>query len=330
MKKLLLSLSALVILGLPKLSAQIIPNLGFETWSTNVIAPSAMDPNTGNGSSGWWDFNLDNSALLGSSPITVFRGTTKPAPLAGSYYAQIVSDSMTPTTYAALAGYGFAYPQTNGLMLLAYINVNISMLTATIKTGIPCNNQLKSFAFNYQYLPNGTDTCSCTIGMYHFYPTLGKRVLIGGAVWKNNSKTTTWTPISMNINYDSTNVLPDTVLIVFSACTLYPGQSPKRHDTLDIDQGSVVLGINNVASEEAKVAVYPNPANSQVTLAVTNHVQASHIEVFDITGKIVGLYTMTNNKITINTTQYSTGLYLYKMYDNTGTQLNVGKFSVVK
>ncbi len=329
MKKLLLSLSAIALLALPTVKAQTIPNLGFETWTPNTFSSgNAPDPNSGNATNGWWEFNVLSDALLGSSPITVFEGSSNPAPFAGSHYAEIVSDSMSKTSYGYLKTYGYNYPRTNGFMFLAYFNVGLS--GATIKAGVPFSGRLTSFSFNYRYVPNGSDSCSCTIGMFRWNATTHRRDLIGGGAWGSTATQTTWAPITVPVFYDSATSMPDTVFILFSATKLDSANGPKRGDTLDVDNGSIVLGVNNVASENANVHVYPNPANNQVSLAVTSQLQASRVEVYDITGKLMGTYTMHNNLLTINTQQYNTGLYLYKMYDNTGAQLNVGKFSVVK
>jgi hypothetical protein len=328
MKKLLLSLSALVILGLPKLMAQdTIPNLGFEIWTANTFsAGNAPDPNTGNASNGWWDFNVfSNSTFLGGSPITVFEGSTNPHQ--GLHYAEIVSNQMTLTSYGYLKKYGYNYARTNGLMFLAYLNVGFT--GAVIKAGVPINNALKSFSFFYRYMPNGSDSCSCTIGMYHWNSVTSKRELIGGGFWSSPTRQTNWTMNTVPILYDSTSI-PDTVFVLFSACKFDSANAPNKNDTLDIDAASIVLGVNNLTLENSQVHVYPNPANEQITVAVTSQIQATRVEVYDITGKLVNTYTMHNNSLTINTQPYSSGMYFYKLFDNTGTQLNTGKFSVVR
>ena len=322
MKKLLLSLSALVILGLPKLSAQII-NPGFETWSTDYLAPNAKDPNLGLGHSGWWDFNLTNVNFLGSSPITVFQDSINPH--GGSYCAMIVSRGMAKKAWDTLKYYGVTFPDTNGIIYTAYYN---AVGHVTVKSGIPCNNNYSSFSFWYRYTPNGRDTCSCTVGMYHWNSVTHMRDLIGGGVWKDTSKVTSWTKATVNIIYDSLSVMPDTIVIVFSACSL--SSKPKANDTMYVDDGSVVLGENNITAHHDNVNLYPNPTNNQLNFAVTGQFQANLVEVYDITGKLAGTYSMYNNLLTINTQQYSSGIYFYKMYDNTGAQMNVGKFSVIK
>jgi len=329
MKKLLLSLSVLAILGLPKISAQIIINSDFETWTTNALASSAKDPNGGFGTAGWWDFNIFNSSILGSSPITVFQDSTHPRPESGNYCAKIISQTMSSNSWGYLTGYGFTYPQTNGFILTGYIN--FSFPNVYVKQGIPCTNELSSFSFYYRYIPAvGGDTCSCTVAMYHFNSVTKKRDLVGGGYWSNHATVSAWTQATVNINYvhDSTSV--DTMVILFSAATLKAVNNPKVGDTMNIDYSSVVLGINDVSAQRDNVTIYPNPANDAINLTITGQFQANRVEVYDITGKAIGTYTINNNFLIINTQSYSGGLYLYKLLDKDGAELNTGKFSVTR
>lgn len=334
MKKLLFSLSALMLLGLPKMSAQITNNPGFEIWTPNSNnANSAPDPNNGNNTSGWWDFNIASNSLLGSSPLTVLKDSANPAPNQGSYYAAIVSDTMSSSSYTTLKSYGFPYAQTNGILFTGLENIVLFPPSATFKSGIPISGgKLDSYTFNYRYVPNGSDSCSCTIALYHWNSAAKKRTLLGGGAWGSTATQTAWTSITVPITYssDSASVFPDTVLIIFSACALNPANSPKIHDTLDIDNTTDVLGIGNINAPHDNVNLYPNPAQTEVNIAITGNYQANRVEVYDITGKAIGAYSVTNNSLTINTQSYPSGLYIYKLFDNTGAELNVGKFSVVK
>lgn len=321
MKKLLLSLSVLLMLGLPELSAQLI-NADFETWTSDQLVQSAYDPNAGIGSTGWWDLNPLNSALLGGSPVTVFRDSAQP--YQGKYCAKIVSQTMTATSYSTIKKYdpSFNFPQTNGLIFTATITQSFK-----VTTGIPVTSSWPSFSFYYKYYPNGSDTCSCTIAMYHWNSVTKKSDLIGGGIWKSGVGNSAWTSATVNIAYDSSSVA-DTAVIVFSAASLY--SNPKVNDSMMIDQANYVASIGNINAPHDNVNLYPNPAQTEVNLVVSGQYQANRVEVYDITGKLVGIYSMNNNSLTINTQSYTSGIYLYKLLDNTGVQLNIGKFSVVK
>lgn len=325
MKKLLLSLSALIMLGLSNISAQLI-NPDFTTWTTDAVNGSAMDPNSGIGNSGWWDFNFDGSVLFGSSPVTVFKGTVNPCPV-GNDYAQIVSAPMTASTYTTLTTYA-SFNDTNALLFTAYINYSGGLV---FKSGEPwTDGRSPSISFYYKYKPNGIDTASCTVAMYHFNTVNHTRELIGGGLWTTHVAASVWTLTTVPILYDSATSIPDTIYVQFSACSVYAHGKPKDHDTLDIGGTSQVLGLGNVAEQNDNVNLYPNPANTEINLAVSGQFEASRVEVYDMTGRAIGTYSMNNNFLTINIQSYKSGMYFYKLLDNTGSQLNVGKFSVVK
>ncbi len=327
MKKVLLSAFAMVVLGLPKLSAQII-NPNFETWTPDYLAGApVMDPNTGMGHSGWWDFNFFNYSLLGNSPVTVFQDSVNPTPISGKFCAKIISEPMYKQDWDTLKQFGFNIPDTNGIIFTAFYSARSRI---TVKNGIPCTTKISSLSFWYRYVPNGSDTCSCSIGMYHFDTATKQRELIGGGFWNNYTAKTNWTSATVPIIYDSANLKPDTIVIMYSACSLY--SHPKAGDTMNIDSVTtgLPLGIENLSQQNSHVNVYPNPANTQINLAVTSQLSVGKVEVYDLTGKLMGSYAMHNNLLTINTQQYNTGIYFYKIYDHSGEQMNVGKFSVIK
>ena len=330
MKKLLLSLFALLVLGLPKVSAQLI-NADFETWNPNPNnLHNAPDPNTGEGTSGWWDFNVVSNPFVGSSPFTVLEGDTNPLPESGKHYAVVVSDTMSRTSYDFMKRYGFPYARTNGLLFTGYENVILTPPSATLKTGIPITGgELNSFSFYYRYIPHGSDSCSCSISMFYWDPNLKKRTLIGTGLWGDTARQKNWTSVTIPISYTNTQVNPDTVLIVFSACAIDSLNKPKQFDTLDVDNSSVT-GIGGIDAPHDNVNLYPNPAQTEINLSVTGNYQALYVEVYDITGRAIGSYSMKSNFLSINTQSYGNGEYVYKLLDNAGIQLNVGKFSVVK
>jgi len=334
MKKLLLSITALILLGLPKISAQLI-NTDFETWTTNALATSTRDPNSGIGTNGWWDFNFAHASLFGyfdGSPVSVFQDSLNPKPEHKRYCAAIVSATMTPESYHTLQANGFWYPKTNGLVITAFINlvgVNVSF-----KPGLPWSGgRTTSFSFWYRYIPSGgsgNDTCSCAVGMYYHNSVKDTLELIGGAYWSSSATQSSWKQVTVPILYDSANLQPDTIIIQFSASALNAAWNPKSGDTLDIDNSSIVLGVGSIPEHLDNINVYPNPANTAVNLAISGLFPGATVEIYDITGRAIGTYPVRNNFLTINTQLYTTGIYIYKLLNESGDQLNVGKFSVVK
>ncbi|MCJ8288631.1 MAG: T9SS type A sorting domain-containing protein [Crocinitomicaceae bacterium] len=72
-------------------------------------------------------------------------------------------------------------------------------------------------------------------------------------------------------------------------------------------------GSLEIEPSEINVLVYPNPSVETLTielLATTNTFDQTTIQLFDLTGKLIFTHTFTKNKATINTENYSSGIYL--------------------
>src|SRR5450631_3302838 len=86
-----------------KANAQLI-NTGFETWSNDAVG--ILDPNSGNATTGWWDYNVFNNSFVGGSPISVLRSDTAHS---GNYSARIETVAFTPASYSIIKPWGNKY-----------------------------------------------------------------------------------------------------------------------------------------------------------------------------------------------------------------------------
>lgn len=311
-KKLLLLVSCSLFLSAPFAQAQII-NAGFETWSADMLVPTAMNPNTGNGSTGWWDFNFYNSSFLGSSPVSVTRVTDTVH--SGTYAARIESKVYTSTSWNYYNSYGIPFighPYNDTLGILFNGNVNVS--TPSYKPGIPCTVKLSQYKFWYQYRPNGNDTAECRVAL------LNNGTLIAGGVFKTNAATSGWQQATINFTYIS-SLTPDTLYVLYSAASL--DRSPKAHSTLWIDDVTVTLatGIEEGLGEENGIDIFPNPSNGNFSVAhQMNGNKLQTVEVYNVVGELI--YSETNkNKSTfnINISQSPKGIYFVKFNDGEKT-----------
>lgn len=76
--------------------------------------------------------------------------------------------------------------------------------------------------------------------------------------------------------------------------------------------------------------VYPNPAQNQVTMAIDAKLVGS-IQIFDITGRMINLINVEGaSQVSINTTDYASGVYTYALIGNDQAILNRGKFTIAK
>src|ERR1035437_2261392 len=173
-------------------NAQLI-NQGFETWTNDALAPTAMQPNSGNATTGWWTYNMFNNSFVGGSPISVFRCDTFHS---GLHSARIETVIYTPTSYSYTAPWGVPFIGHNYLDTLGILfNGNTNETTITYKPGIACTQKINQFSFWYQYKPNGIDTAECRVMLLNNHnPVAGglvKLTTVTGSTWQQATITMT-------------------------------------------------------------------------------------------------------------------------------------------
>jgi hypothetical protein len=322
MKKHLLLLSAAALLFVGTANAQI-PNPGFETWSPDLVNGGVKNPNTSDANAGWQTLNLFTSPFLNSNPQSVFQDST--IVHSGKYACKIVSVVLNANEYKDVKA--FIPHDTMGIVVSGTITA-----TPAFKLGVPYTSRPVSFNFFYQYFPQSAsgkpDTAFCTVVLSR--SPGGVRHTIGAGITMLNAAAS-WTMGTVSIVYDSGWSTPiDTITVLFSSSSFH---KPVPGSILYVDDASGLMGINDLHAPSANVNVYPNPASNSVNFNIASangSVAGYSIEVYDITGKKVNAYRVTNSLTTVNTDAYSSGLYFYQLFDQSGAQLNVGKFSVVK
>lgn len=72
-------------------------------------------------------------------------------------------------------------------------------------------------------------------------------------------------------------------------------------------------GISKNLASGSSLNVYPNPGSGEYTVEIQAALKSAHIEVVDITGKVILNSNVTENKTTVNLTQYANGVYFLKL-----------------
>lgn len=310
MKKNLQIFSTLMILLIALSTRAQIINPGFETWTNDAIVPVAMNPNSGNASSGWWDYNYFNSSFLGSSPISVTRCSDTVH--SGSYSARIQTKVYTPTSWNYYKSWGIPfigheYNDTLGILFNGTVNVN----NQTYVPGIPFTQKITQFSIFYQYKPNGNDTAVFRVSL------VKQRSLIAGGMFKTNVATgaSGWQQATINLTYVS-SLTPDTMWVLISSSSL--DKNPKAGSILWLDDASVTLptGVNELLSAEQDVEIYPNPSTGVFSVhsqAINNENQ--FIEIYNVIGeKVYSTSTSKQENYTIDLSEFSKGVYYLKLY----------------
>lgn len=276
MKKTLLTLGILFF-SVYSVFAQLI-NPGFETWSSDLLAPTAMNPNTGNNSTGWWTYNMFNNSTLGGSPASVFRCDTAHS---GSYSARIKSVVYTPYSHSLNAPWGVPFIGHNYLDTLGILfNGTTNETTGSYKPGIPYTQKIGTLSFWYLYSPQLGDTAQCRALL------VKNRIPQGGGLVKITSPTTgtNWQQATIPFTYVDSQT-PDTLYILFSSSSL--DRLPKPGSVFWVDDVSVTLlsGVNELSIEN-KIGIFPNPSEGIIEIRSEGQ-ELSELKVYNVSGEIV-------------------------------------------
>jgi len=312
MKKhlLILTVLALIVTAFTA-NAQLI-NPGFETWTNDLAVPSAMNPNSGNATTGWIDYNFFNSALVGSSPVSVFRCDTAHG---GTYSARIVTKIYTPTSYSIYQAWGIPFIGHNYLDTLGILfNGNLNESTQTYKPGIPFTQKIATLSFYYQYTPQAGDTAECRALLVH------QRTGLGGGMFKTTTATgSTWHQGTISFLYVDSITTPDTLYILFSSSSL--DRHPKPGSILLVDDVTVTLatGVNDIQMAN-DLNVYPNPTSGKFQLAVGNAQAAKgELTIYNVMGEKNYSTTINSNRTDIDLSNQPNGIYFMQLKTEQGT-----------
>jgi hypothetical protein len=291
------------------LKAQLI-NPGFETWTNDFLVPTAMNPNGGNGSTGWWDYNYFNSSFLGSSPVSVTRCTDTVH--SGTYSVRLQTKVYTPTSWNYYNAWGtpfIGHPYNDTLGIL--FNGMANMSTQVYAPGIPFTQKITQFHIYYQYKPNGNDTAVFRVSL------VNQRNLIAGGMFKTNVATgaSGWQMATINMTYIS-SLTPDSMWVLISSSSLE--KNPKAGSILWLDDASVTLptGINQSMSTENDIEIFPNPSTGLINIHTsTKNEEEQFVEVYNLLGAKIHVSEKSKlSNYTLNLSNQPKGVYVVKIY----------------
>lgn len=276
-------------------------NGGFENWNTVNGYEEPV---------GWQTFNI--LSLFGN-PIcaTKVSGIDK---YAGNYALKITSKYMPVKVISALSDtVGFAF------------NGKITISPPSYDIGSPYTNRPEKLTFYAKYIPVGLDTGYAGLILYRNLPTGRDTIGYGTLAVKPNLS---YTLYEIPIIYNS-NIIPDSANIYFQASNRANGR--RVGSSLYLDEVKFVdfVGIEEYTANASKVKVFPNPSSETLTIN-TEIEEATKVEITDVTGRTINLYTIQNYESKINLSNYKNGNYYFKILDKKNKPLTYGKFSVNK
>lgn len=157
----------------------------------------------------------------------------------------------------------------------------------------------------------------------------------------STSATATWTPVYTAIGYEYVvNLSPaDPVghgpITTFTSAPLTGLASSKTYyfhvrslcsptpqsDWTTVSFGTLnTTGVGTLAPSNVSLYAYPNPVKNEVTIELGGMYNgAAHVEITDMTGKLVKTVVMEDGRVTIQTIGWAPGLYFVKYMDRQNT-----------
>ena len=112
------------------------------------------------------------------------------------------------------------------------------------------------------------------------------------------------------------------VLLAFSSVNL--DNTDQHWTTVTKFPAEAFMGIDEAHDNSLKVAIaYPNPGKD--VLNIRTGLQNAHVEIYDLSGKLVYNQQITDNITSINTTSWPSGTYIWKIIAN-GKEAETGKW----
>jgi len=310
MKKILLTISTIVS-SYAGIMAQTAPDFGFETWNT-LTGGVAEDPQ---------GFASLNTLMLVGGAQSVFKETTNP--FAGTTSAKITTIKITgaqiPNPYS---------PGTNldtaGLVTIG----SIDFISQSIVYGYPFVDRPTTLSFSSMYTPMAGDSAFVLAYLTRWNGT--SRDTIAHGTYSTGTTTTSYATNSITMTYDPSfaTVVPDSQQ-VFISSSVYSHNGAKVGSAFYIDalEWSGWNSISEIGQNNVFVNAYPNPASDAINFTTDSNISA--INVLDIAGRLVGSYSVKNNKLSVATTEFNAGVYFFNALENNKI-VSRGKFQVAR
>jgi hypothetical protein len=288
------------------------PDFSFESWNNVFGSTTVSDP------VGW--ASLNTLVNFGGTQ-SVFKETT--APFAGLASAKITTVKVTgaaiPNPYAS------GNIDTAGILVIGTINFS----PPGLKYGYSYASRPAVLSFESKYTPMTGDSAFVLAYLTKWNGTSRDTVATGK--YSTGTATTTYSLNNITMTYKPAfaSVIPDSERILISS-SVYAHVGAKIGSAFYVDDfaWSGYNSVNNINGVVNTVSVYPNPASTTINFNCS--VTVNVIEITDITGRLVGSYLMNDKKVTIQTSAFAPGIYMYNMVNDKKEIINRGKFEVVK
>ncbi|MEO6302440.1 MAG: T9SS type A sorting domain-containing protein [Bacteroidia bacterium] len=128
-------------------------------------------------------------------------------------------------------------------------------------------------------------------------------------------------------NWDYYDVATKNALFSITTATVVAPLAGTSTQTLATRFKPLVTSVAANIANTSNFSVFPNPSNTTVNF-VTENTDAKNVVIYDVTGKLVEKQNLTDGKLKLDVSNYTTGLYMYSVLGNNNQTLKSGKITV--
>lgn len=117
-----------------------------------------------------------------------------------------------------------------------------------------------------------------------------------------------------NLAYYGVDVWISDLVVIDNSGNVIPVNEGRDSNVVEFEP----LSVGEMQINPGSLKMYPNPATDRVQLMVTNNLLGAEIKLTDLNGRILKSVLVNATNLTINTTEYDSGVYLVQLVSNQG------------
>ena len=221
--------------------------------------------------------------------------------------------------------------------VIGTLKVNMPAQKAILGMRYPYGSKTPTrFSGWYKSYPISGDSSAAVILLSKWNSSLHKRDTLAYNRLAFHGTIDTWTKFDTEVTYRDPSTIPDSLTILllscggFNAANMFGsvGQVGSRALFDDVNLTGV-SGFPLLLMPSVKVKLSPNPATRFLKIELGSEIENGYFEIYDAQAKLIRQLSLNGNTSQIDVSDLSTGMYYYKLTENTKL-LNSGTFVVTK
>lgn len=241
-----------------------------------------------------------------------------PAGFIGTGVTQQTTGAQHGASYARVTTTVSSGSGATGVMILGSFN------GTNFFNGVPYASQPVSISGYYR---SNVLNVGDTVGFLFELRNSGTKIASGDFVI--TSTQSNWTPVTVTLTYN-TQINSDTVIFGAVGNPGAIGSHPNAVGSyIDADNFTIntAAGIDPFNANQHIIS-FPNPATDKVTVSAGKN--AVCVKVYDLSGNLIGVHKLSDQKVEIDTHTYENGIYCYSVIDEKNAVLKTSRFVIAK